>query len=124
MVTQNINSLNYLAAKIPSDHKNLGAATNAVVKATPGFVNSLTCYNTNAASRFLLLFNQTTALTGAEVPVESFLIPTGTQIVIGEDYFTRNGRFFDTGIVWGFSTTANSFTAGTASEQSTFIKYK
>jgi hypothetical protein len=108
----------------PNNYENLGAAVTAVVKAGPGTVYSLTCYNANAASRHLILMDRATVgSTGVTIGVESFLIPASSQVIIGTDYFGQHGRQFNEGITMGFSTTRDLYTEGVASEQSTRIKY-
>lgn len=108
----------------PSLFQNLGANATLNVKASTGNVFSLTCYNANAASRYIQLHNTATTPAGAAVPIYSFLVPSLSQVVIGSDFFTTMGVNFSTGIAFAFSTTINTYTAGVAGEQSTFIQYK
>lgn len=108
----------------PSSFENLGANATLNVKASAGNVFSLTCHNENASDRYIQLHNTATTPGGAAAPVESFLIPAGAQIVIGTDYFTEAGTHFATGIAFAFSTTKDTYTAGTAGDHTTRIKYK
>lgn len=112
------------AAYTPSAFSNLGANATLNVKASAGRVFSLSCFNNNAASRYIQLHNTTTTPAGGAAPVHSFLVPTGSQIVIGADFFTNEGIGFGTGIAFAFSTTRNTYTAATAGDQSTFVNYK
>jgi len=121
---KDIQSLNHFVNKPTLNFSDIGANNTAAVKAAEGAVNALSCINTNASIRYLQLFDSTTALVGSEVPVEVFLIPASNQVVIGEDYFSRFGRWFGTGIIFGFSTTQNTFTAGVAGDQTTIIQFK
>ena len=76
---------------------NSAATTNAtLVKSTGGTLWSIAVSNTNAASRFLKLFNRTTAPdVGNSVPVLTVAIPSnGTVLVNGG----ANGLRFATGI--------------------------
>lgn len=109
----------------PTLFSNLGANATLNVKATAGNVFSLTCHNENAAERYVQLHNTATVpSTGVTVPIYSFLVPALSQIVIGNDFFTQAGVHFATGIAFAFSTTKDVYTAGTASEQSTWVLYK
>jgi hypothetical protein len=108
----------------PSAFSNLGANATLNVKSSAGNVYSISCYNANAASRFIQLHNTATTPSSGAAPVYSFLVPAGGQIVIGTDFFTNEGVNFSTGIAFAFSTTMNTYTAGTAGDQSTFIQYK
>lgn len=112
---------NTTAAASPSRFQNLGANATLNVKATAGNVFSLTCFNANASARYLLLHNSATVSSGA--PLYSFLVPAGAQIIVGTDFFTTAGVNFSTGIAFGFSTTRDTYTAGTASDQTTVILY-
>lgn len=107
----------------PTHFINLGANAALNVKAASGSVFSLYCYNANAADRFLQLHNLTTAPTGGETPKLSFQVPSGGSIVIGTDFFTAVGVPFSTGISFAFSTTRNTYTAGSAADQLTTIEY-
>lgn len=108
----------------PTTFSNLGANATLNVKGSTGNVYSVSCINTNAASRYLQLHNTATTPSAAAVPALSFLVPAGGQIVIGADFFTNEGINFSTGIAFAFSTTQNTYTAGTAGEQSTFVNFK
>lgn len=114
----------WVPATDSSTFSDLGANATRNVKATPGSVFSLTCYNANAADRYLQLHNTATTPSGGAAPALVFLVPAGGQIVIGSDYFTDVGMGFTTGIAFAFSTTRNTYTAATAAEQTTFIRYK
>lgn len=108
----------------PTAFSNLGANTTLNVKATTGNVFSLTCHNANAASRYLQLHDTATTPSNAAVPKFSFLVPTASQIIVGTDFFTVEGVAFATGIAFAFSTTRDTYTAGSAGDQATYIQYK
>ena len=108
----------------PSTFQNLGANATLNVKSSAGNVFSLSCYNANASTRFIQLHNTATTPSGGAVPIFSFLVPSSSQIIIGADFFTNEGVNFSTGIAFAFSTTINTYTAGSAGDQSTFIQYK
>lgn len=56
------------------------ATTNATtIKASAGTIGYITASNTNAAARYLKIYNKATAITvGTDVPVHTFLIPGNT----------------------------------------------
>jgi hypothetical protein len=107
----------------PTIFKNLGANATLNVKASAGNVFSLSCYNSNVSSRFIQIHNTTTTPGGGATPIFSFLVPPSSQIIVGSDFFTMGGIYFSAGIAFAFSTTINTYTAGVAGEQSTFIQY-
>lgn len=106
-----------------SHYSNAGTAATANIKATAGRVFSFSCYSVNAAVRYIQLHNKASAASAAEVPLFAFPVFTNTATVIGKDFFGENGAVFSTGITFAFSTTQWTYTAGTASDQSTQIEY-
>lgn len=110
---------------VPLLFTNRGAAASAAVKTSAGRVQSFTCRNKNAVTDFYFqLFNSASAPSAAAVPSYSFMIPNDQQLVIGTDFFTDSGISFSTGIAWGWSTTEDTFTAATATDQTTHILYR
>lgn len=107
----------------PNHYSNLGGAAAAVIKPAPAFVYSITCHNENAADRWFMLFNQKTTPQAGDIPKIQFLVGAGQQIGRGTDVFREEGVRFDVGLSWGFSTTKDTFTAGTATEQSSDVFY-
>lgn len=107
----------------PNSFANLGANVTLAVKAGRTVVFSLSCDNANAADRYLQLHNLATVPTGGEAPVEAWRVPTGSTIIVGTDYFTDAGIVFALGCMFAFSTTRDTYTAGSASDQATRIKY-
>lgn len=103
---------------------NLGANATLNVKATAGNVFSIYCYNTNAAARFIQIHNTATTPSGGAAPVLSYLIPATGAVFIDSSSLGEGGTAFSTGIAFAFSTTATTYTAGTAGEQLTIIHYK
>ena len=98
------------------------ANATGAVKAAPGHVYSLSCYNDNAAARYILLFNNTAKPNDTDVPLFGFLVPSKSQIIVGTDFFGDVGGNFTTGIAYGFSDKPNYL--GTASaEHILFIQY-
>jgi hypothetical protein len=95
-----------------------GAAVTAIARATPGRVFSCLPVSANAALRYFQLFDRTTALAGGEVPTILIPVPNGYigPLAFGPELFTVDGTPFFNGIVWGFSTTAATYTAATAAD--------
>ncbi|CAB4196594.1 hypothetical protein UFOVP1290_114 [uncultured Caudovirales phage] len=106
----------------PTVFTDRGATVTKLVKGSAGMVVGLTCYNTTASTRFLQLHNLVAA-PAAGAPALSFLVPAGAQIVLGTDIFTSAGISFATGIVYGVSSTSDSYTAGSATDCSIQIFY-
>lgn len=108
----------------PLVYKNVAAAATAVIRTGAGRVYSATCHNSNAAARYLQLFDLAVVpTTTVTVPTETFLVPSGAQIIIGSDYFTTFGLPYTTGLAWAFSTTRDVYTAGSAADQQTHVYY-
>lgn len=108
----------------PTLATSLGAAATANVKATAGNVLSLYAYNTNAAARFVQLHNTATTPGGGAVPIYTFLVPATGAVLIDHQFFVNSGAYFGTGIAFGFSTTAGTYTAATAAESFIHVHYK
>lgn len=102
--------------------KNFGANATLNIKSASGSVYSCSCMNLNASARYFQLWNSSTTA-GSGTLLCTFLVPANSQIVIGNDYFHINGITFDTGIAFGFSTTATTYTAGTAADQISTVIY-
>lgn len=113
----------------PSLYSELTQVTKANIKASAGNVLAFTITNSNAAVRYFQLHNKATAPAGTDVPIFSWPIVTGTgttlpQYSLGADFFTRNGKYFGTGIGWAISTTYGTFTdSATAAEHIAYVHY-
>lgn len=123
----NTNGVYYVSGKkvvnadvSPSIFRNAGADASKVVKATPGHVYAFSCANTNAAARFLQLWDGGTSGT----LITSKAIPGQSELTIGQDFFTAEGLYFATSLTFAFSTDRNTFVAGTAGEQTTEVVYQ
>lgn len=90
---------------------NSAATTNAtVVKGAAGTLYSITASNTNAAARFVKVYNKATAPTaGTDVPVLTIPVPPGAVVTIP---FGTNGMRLGTGI--GLAITAGAADSDTA----------
>lgn len=108
----------------PLRYQNFANVLTGQVKATAGVVYSLSCHNSNAAVRYIQLFDTVTAPTSTTtVPYMSFAIPAVSQVIIGVDLFTSQGFPFTTGIYWAYSTTRDVYTAATGAEQHLTLFY-
>jgi hypothetical protein len=97
------------------------AAATANIKATPGRVFAIVASNRNAAIRYLQIFDSTGATTTIK---RQYLIPAGSEIGVGENILDNAGLHLSTGITYGFSTTAGSYVAATASEHDISVRYR
>lgn len=79
------------------------ASTNATsVKASAGTVNTLQCSNSNAAARYLKLYNKASAPTvGTDTPVMTILVPPTQTIFVDTGAY---GIRFSTGIAYALTT--------------------
>jgi len=105
-----------------SVYRSLAASAGANVKGSAGTLLSLSCSNLNSSVRYLQIFNSTGSPTGT--PLISYPIFGEGFTVLDEAYFTKIGISFSTGITWGFSTAAGTYTAGSSSDVIMEIIYK
>lgn len=108
----------------PTVFSNAGANATLNVKASAGNVYGIKCHNLNAAARYIQLHNTATVPGGGATALWWALVPANTEVVFGIDWFTPGGMNFSTGIAFAFSTTESTYTAGTATDQMTFVNYK
>jgi len=84
-----------------------------VAKASAGNLMSISASNSNAATRYLQIFDQNIVPILNDIPVLEWQIVTSAQILVGYDFL--NGKPMS-GIAWGVSTTSGSYTAATAAQ--------
>lgn len=117
-------SVSSLDAKFPGSFswfQNLAADVTKNIKASAGTVFSFYVFNTTGSTVYFQLWNSaTTAAAGSLIDV--WLVPAGSQVQIDEDYFSREGRAFSTGIAFGISSTLSTYTG--ASAQVVSVRYK
>lgn len=101
-----------------------GAHATLNVKATAAQVFSFKCHNNNSAARYIQFHNTATTPNGNDVPQLSFLVPGNSEIVIGTEFFGTGGEDFSIGLAFAFSTTEGTYTAATASDQFTYVRYR
>ncbi len=95
----------------------LGAANAGNLKASSGNLFSFSAQNTNALTRWLFFCNTAGTPTGATAAaIIPFMLPSNSQVTIGEDFFGQTGINFATGIAFAFMTTLAGGTLGTAGE--------
>lgn len=100
------------------------AATNGVIKASAGQLYTATLTNTNAALRYLQIYNKATAGTlSTDTPAMTIPLPPNASVMID---FSGMGGQFTTGISWQFTTDdiAIPTTAGAATDIHGFVTYK
>lgn len=101
-----------------------GTVASAIAKATPGVLVAVRATNTNAALRYLQVFDRTTALSGGETPIISVPLPaTSGDVMLDQSFFGDYGLVFPAGIVWGVSTARATYTAGTAADHQVHVVY-
>lgn len=120
----------FLPKPIPSPtyawtlYRNAGQAASANIKGTAGNVGAYTCRNTGTSTRFFQIWSSAT-VAGAPAPlVWEQAVPAGSSIVTGSETLGLAGVHCSAGIAFGFSTTSNTYTAGTPAEQTTQVLYK
>lgn len=89
-----------------------------VVKASPGNLRSYFGVNRNAATRYLQLHNLTAAPAGSAVPVFSWPVAAGGNVIVEASFIGEAGDPFTTGITLAWSTAEGIYTAATAAEHS------
>ncbi len=102
----------------------LVGATNGVIKASAGQLYSGTFTNTNAAIRYLQIYNKATAGTlSTDTPALTVPLPPNVSVMVD---FASMGGAFATGISWQFTTDdiAIPTTAGASTDIHGFCTYK
>lgn len=102
----------------------LVAATSGVIKASAGQLYTGVFTNTNAAIRFLQIYDKATAGTlSTDTPVVTIPLPPNTSVCID---FSNLGGAFATGISWQFTTDdiAIPTTAGASTDIHGYCTYK
>lgn len=116
-------TFNQIGQAVAGFHRVSTADTNAaVIKAGPGIVTGLVVTNSNAAPRYLKLYNKATAPTvGTDIPAFTFLIPTN----LGVNIDMASGLYFSTGISMAITTGAADTDTGAAAvaEQIVSLQY-
>lgn len=90
--------------------------TTTNLKATPGNVLRFEVTNTTGATRWFQLHNTATTPGGGATAQHFYLVPANSQIILGPGELTSAGLPFTTGIAYANSTTASTYTAGTAGD--------
>lgn len=90
--------------------------TTAIVKASSGRVYSFSVINTAASTRYLQFHNNTAAPAAGDTPEFKVMVPAGGAIGVGTDILGALGKLFSTGIVAANSSTATTYTAGSAGD--------
>ncbi len=104
--------------------RSLATATSGNAKAAAGDVYAIRCVNMNLNLRWFQLFNLAAAPAATAVPLMSLPVFGGNGfLILGESDFSPAGMNFTTGISWGFSTTATTYTAGAAADVIVEIGY-
>lgn len=86
-------------------------AHSGVINAKKGVLHRISMLNTNAAARYLQLFDAAAVPADAAVPLMSIPIPIGGWVNVD---FGVYGKSFGVGICWSTSSTAATKTVGAA----------
>ncbi len=104
-----------------SAYSSFFTAASGVIKSSAGNLRSLVASHTNAAKRYLQIFNLPTAPSAGAVPIFSFPLAGSSAtadsgFVVDENFLDETGHAFSNGIAWGYSTTAAIFTSAIGAE--------
>lgn len=106
------------------DYISIGANVSGVIKNNSGSILALACTNLNNAIRYIQFFNAIAVPTGGATPF--FVYPvynTSGMVYFDERYFGPDGRYFNVGITFGFSTTPLTYTAAAAADVILEVRY-
>ena len=92
-------------------HKNLASSSSEVIKSTPGKVFAFVAYNKSNNHYWLQLFDLARPPNSTDAVAESYPVFAGTCLILDAAYFGVSGARFNTGIVFGISSTSSSFVA-------------
>lgn len=107
-----------------STYQNLGKSTWEVIKPSSGFIYAFTIYNRGGQERWIQMYDSLDAPLRSDTPVESYIVPSSSFLVLDSNYFGTGGLAFIRGITFAFSTRANSYTPALPSELELHVKYK
>jgi hypothetical protein len=118
--------INQGSAPTMNDYNAMGTLNAAVMKTSAGSLHMIAAVNLNASTRYLQLFNTTSAPSGT--PLKSYPVyGNGGYLALDTAYFgisaAGKGLYFSNGITWGMSTTPLTFTAAIASETIVEARY-
>ncbi len=95
-----------------------GFESASVSKASAGMFYEAIATNASGSTQYFQLFNRTTTPPNGAAPIMSFPVAASSTVSISP----RGGRFFDTGITWGWSTVYGNFTGSYAGSAFVYIK--
>jgi hypothetical protein len=107
----------------------LATASSGFLKAAAGNLYMFQVTNFGTAKKYFHLFDQVAAPNNGATPARVFPVAAGDNsqdgfLLIGQSDIGGEGIIFSTGIAWGISTTATTFTAATASETILGFRWK
>lgn len=109
-----------------TEHSNIGAGSNGVIKASAGKLHQFFLRNkSTTATYYLVLFNSTTAPAANASNLRFPAIPIfpGQILFSGKDIFGGAGLNFTTGIAYGISTSDSNYVAGTPADVHSWFLY-
>lgn len=111
---------------MPSGIMYASIATNvsAVIKSSPGVIYAIFCLNTLNTTRYIQFFNSTTVPILGAIPDYVFSVfANGGNTLVGQDVIGGFGLNFSSGVTFGFSTTAATYTPGAAINCILHVRY-
>lgn len=99
---------------------------SGVIKSANGYFRGAYATNAGGSVRYLQIFDSPVAPTPGSAPVGSFILPpnSGSPIIINLDFFGVCGIKMMTGISYGFSTTAGSYTASAPANHTLLVSWR
>jgi hypothetical protein len=102
----------------------IGTSAGANLKSSAGFVYAITCSNSGADTAWFQLFQKASPPALNDTPARSFPVYGNNGILIlGQDILGGTGISLSTGISWGISIARLTYTASTASQFITTVRW-
>jgi hypothetical protein len=101
----------FYSSGLPLNNHSNGLAATLVACSGYGYLISFTVLNTNAAAQYIQLHDLATVPASGAVPAVVFAVSATSNLTVA---YTMPGRKFERGIVIANSSTAASYTAGSA----------
>ena len=97
--------------------------TTLNLKTTIGNVLRIEVLNTTGSTRYFQLHDTATVPAGGATATNFYLVPANSQLILGPGELSDAGLSFTTGIAYANSTTASTYTAGSAGDLLLNIRY-
>lgn len=104
-------------------YQNNSFTTTNVVAAAAN-VGRINIFNTTASPRYFQIHNSTAGASGGATAYEFWLIPANSQVILGMNELGEGGMPLSTGFTIANSSTASTYTAGSAGDLLVNLNYK